>query len=270
MTQLAPPVHDSGYRTGVFTGRAMSYWMTAYRRTWRGSAITSFLTPLLYLGAMGFGLGTLVNRSSGGIDGVPYVLFVAPGVLTATAMQVGAGEATYPVTGAIKWQRQYHAMLAAPLEVADVLLGHLTYIVMRVALAVAAFVVVGLALDVFRTGWIVAGAAMAVLCGAAHAAPVMAFAARLENESGFALFFRLVLIPMFLFAGTFFPVSQLPGWVQPVAWVTPLWHATTATRDLALGTAEWLPVLGHAGYLVLWIVVGTWLALRAFRARLID
>ena len=81
-------------RPGALAGRAFAYWLTAYRRTWLGSAISNFLAPVLYLGAMGIGLGTLVNRS-GGIGGVPYVEFVAPGVLAATAMQTGAGEASY-------------------------------------------------------------------------------------------------------------------------------------------------------------------------------
>src|SRR5947209_11059028 len=106
-------------RPGALAGRAFVYWLAVYRRVWLGSAISSFAAPLLYLGALGFGLGSLVNRSGGGLAGVPYVEFVAPGLLAATAMQTGSGEASYPVMGAIKWQRQYHAMLASPLDTVD-------------------------------------------------------------------------------------------------------------------------------------------------------
>ncbi len=258
-------------RPGALAGRALEYWLVVYRRTWRGSVVLSFLSPLLYLGAMGYGLGALVDASRGGVEGVPYVQFIAPGVLAAAAMQTAVGEATYPVFGAIKWQRTYFAMLASPLGVADLVLGHLGYLLLRVAGAAAVFLAVGAALGAFRSWWAVAAAVVAVLCGAAHAPIVMAFTARLQHEaSGFSLLFRLGLMPMFLFAGTFFPVDQLPPAVRPLAWATPVWHATAAARDLALGRPQWLADAGHVAYLVLWAGVGVWLAVRSMRARLVT
>ena len=113
-------------------------------------------------------------------------------------------------------------------------------------------------------------ALVAVLCGAAHAPAVMAFSAAQENDYYFALLFRFGVLPAFLFAGTFFPVDQLPGWIRPLAWVTPLWHATTASRQLALGTPQWSAIAGHCAYLVLWIVAGVWLAVRVFTRRLVT
>ena len=257
-------------RPGALAGRAFVYWLTVYRRTWLGSAISSFLAPLLYLGAMGFGLGTLVNRSGGGIDGIPYVQFVAPGVLAATAMQTAAGESSYPVMGAVKWQRQYHAMLASPLGPADLVLGHLGFVLVRVALACSAFTLVAALLGALPSPLALVGTLVAVLCGAAHAPVIMAFSARQENDGNFNLLFRFGIIPMFLFAGTFFPISQLPGWVQPVAWATPLWHATTAVRQLTLGQPDWPQIGAHCAYLLLWAAVGLALAVRSFRARLVS
>jgi len=258
-------------RAGRYAGRALEYWLMVYRRTWRGNVVSNFLSPLLYLGAMGFGLGALVDAGRGGPEGVPYVEFIAPGVLVATAMQIGVGEATYPVMGAIRWQRQYHAMIASPLGISDLVLGHLGFLLIRLVTAATAFVLVGALLGAFRSWWVVGSALVAVLCGLAHAAPTMAFTARLQNEStGFNLLFRFVVIPMFLFAGTFFPVDQLPGALQPIAWVTPLWHGTAAARDLALGSPRWLEDAGHVGYLVLWLVVGVRLAVLSMRRRLIE
>jgi lipooligosaccharide transport system permease protein len=257
-------------RSGALAGRAFVYWLTAYRRTWLGSAISSFLAPLLYLGAMGFGLGTLVNRSGGGLGGVPYVEFVAPGVLAATAMQTGAGEASYPVMGAVKWQRQYHAMLAAPLGPVDLVLGHAAFIVLRVALACVTFTAVAALLGALPSPLAVVGALVAVLGGAAYVPVVMAFSARQENDGNFNLLFRFGIIPMFLFAGTFFPVTQLPGWIQPLAWATPLWHSTTAVRQLTLGRPDWLGIAGHCAYLLLWVVVGLALAFRSYRSRMVT
>ena len=266
--QLSALRHDP--RPGALFARAFVYWVTVYRRTWLGTAISSFLAPLLYLGALGFGLGTLVNRSAGGIGGVPYLEFVAPGVLAATAMQTAAIEATYPVMGAIKWQRQYHAMLAAPLGAVDLVLGHAAFIIVRITLACAAFTLVAALLGAFASPLAIVGAAVAVLCGAAHTPVIMAFSARQEDDGNVNLLFRFGIIPMFLFAGTFFPVTQLPGWLQPIAWATPLWHGTSAVRQLALGQPHWPEIAGHVGYLVLWIGVGLALAFRSYRSRLVS
>ena len=258
-------------RPGALAGRVLAYQLTAYRRTWMGSAVSSFLAPLLYLGAMGFGLGSLVDRSGGAsLGGVPYVAFVAPGVLAATAMQTGVGEATFPVMGAIKWQRQYHAMLAAPLGPVDLVLGHAAFIVLRVTFAALAFTLVAGLLGALRSPLAILAVLVAVLCGAAYVPAVMAFAAAQENDYNFALLFRFGVLPMFLFAGTFFPVDQLPGWVQPVAWVTPLWHATTAARQLSLGAPDWLAIAGHCAYLLVWCAVGVLLAVKVFTRRLVT
>jgi lipooligosaccharide transport system permease protein len=205
-----------------------------------------------------------------GVDGVPYVAFVAPGVLAANAMQTAVGEATYPVMGAIKWQRQYHAMLAAPLGVADLFLGHLAFIVLRSVVVVVTFVAVGAGLGAFTSWWVLLAIPVAVLSAAAHAAPVMAYSSRQESDGGFNLLFRFGVIPMFLFAGTFFPVSQLPVLIRALAYATPLWHATQLCRELSLGGASLLGAAGHVGYLMLWLVAGTWLALSGLSRRLIE
>jgi lipooligosaccharide transport system permease protein len=257
-------------RPGAFWRRCLTYWLTSYRRTWRGSVVSGFLAPLLYLGSIGFGLGALVDKGGApAIEGVPYLAFVAPGVLAATAMQTAVGEATYPVMGAVKWQRQYHAMLAAPLGTVDLVLGHLAFILIRAAIASAFFVAVGAALGAFTSPWAVLGILVGVLCAAAHAAPVMAFSARQDNDGAFNLVFRFGVIPMFLFAGTFFPIDQLPPLIQPLAWATPLWHATNLTRDLCLERVELLPALGSTAYLCAWAGIGIWLAGRSFRSRLV-
>jgi lipooligosaccharide transport system permease protein len=161
-------------------------------------------------------------------------------------------------------------MLATPLGIADLVLGHLGYLLIRVVVASAAFLLVGALLGAFASWWALLAGLVAVLCGLAHAAPVMAFSGRLQNEAGYNLLFRFVVIPMFLFAGTFFPVDQLPAAVRPLAWVTPLWHGTAAARDLALARPDWLAVAGHVAYLLVWLVAGLWLAVRSFRWRLIE
>jgi lipooligosaccharide transport system permease protein len=245
------------------------HMMRAYRRIWLGSAISNFLTPLMYLGGMGFGLGLLVDQASGGIGGVPYVAFVAPGVLAATAVQVAAGETTFPVMAAIKWIRTYHGMLATPLRVREIVVGTQVYVLLRVTLASAVFLLVAVALGAVRSWWALASLPLAVLGGMSFATCSYAFSARLINERGLTLLFRFVVMPMILFSGTFFPITQLPGWLQPVAWATPLWHAVDACRALTLGTATLGGVLGHVGYLLVWLVVGQVLSVRVLRRRMV-
>ena len=113
--------------------RVFEYWLLQYRRVWRGTAITSVVNPVFYLGALGVGLGTLVNKSAGASLGVSYIDFVAPGMLAATAMTIASGEASWPVMGSIKWTRQYFAMLATPIGTRDIVLGHQLWMTVRVA-----------------------------------------------------------------------------------------------------------------------------------------
>ena len=252
-------------------GRSLESWLRFYRGTWKSSLISGFLSPLLYLGSLGFGLGSLIDSGGrGGLDGVPYAVFVAPGVMAATAMQAAVGESTYPVMGAILWQRQYHAMLATPLGVPDVVLGHLAFIALRLLIVSTVFAGIGAGLGAFRSAWLLAAVPICVLCGLAHAPVMMAFAARQPDDSGFSLIFRFVLVPMFLFAGTFFPVDQLPAGLRPVAWLTPLWHATESIRGLLFGRAGVLSTAGHLAYLLLWVLAGYALALRSYRRRLVQ
>jgi lipooligosaccharide transport system permease protein len=249
--------------------RALRFWAYQYKRTWRSSVTASFLFPVLYLAAMGVGLGTLVDRHVHLVSGVSYLVFVGPGVLAATAMQIGANEATYPVMGAIKWDRTYFAMLATPLGVLDVLRGHLGWIGVRLTAMAGVFLAVLAAFGVVRSGWAVLALPAAVLTGMSFAAPVAAFAATQERDVGFAAIYRFALIPLFLFSGTFFPVSALPGWLVPVAYATPLYHGVALCRGLVLGSGPLWELLGDVAYLVTLSGVGFGLAARTYRRRLV-
>jgi lipooligosaccharide transport system permease protein len=249
--------------------RSYSYWSYQYKRIWRSSITTSFLYPLLYLAAMGVGLGSLIDKHVHHVGGFGYLDYVAPGLLAATAMQIGANEAMYPVMGAIKWYRSYFAMLATPIRVIDVLRGHLAWIATRVALVSAIYLVVIAAFGVIHSPLAVLALPAAVAAGMAFAAPIAAFAATQDKDVGFTTIYRFVLVPLFLFSGTFFPVAELPGWLQPVAYATPLYHGVSLCRGLVLGTAGLWPAVGDAAYLVAVAVVGYRLARTTFTKRLV-
>lgn len=267
---VAARAHAAGGPAMVL--RAFGYWMAQYRRVWRGTAISTVLEPVGFLAAMGLGLGVLVDNGTGtaNLPGSGYLEFIAPGLLAATAMQSASFESTYPVMGAIKWNKQYHAMLATPLRVRELLAGHLLFAAFRFTISVSVFLVVIAAFGAVESPWAVLCVPVGVLTGLAFAAPIFGFAAMQENDSGFAMLFRFGIAPMFLFSGTFFPISQLPDWLEPVAWATPLWHGVDLCRDLTLGHPSLGASAVHVSYLTIWVVGGFVLALRAFQRRLVT
>jgi lipooligosaccharide transport system permease protein len=249
--------------------RSFEYWMHSSKHAWRTSLLSSMLNPALYLAALGVGLGALVDRADpGGLGGVAYLTFVAPGLLAATAMQTAAGEAGQPVRAAAQWTKAYDAMLATPLDVRDVLHGHLLWILFRVGATCAIYAGVIAAFGAFQSPWALLALPVAVLTGMAFAAPIAAFAVTQDRDLGFAVLSRFVIVPMFMFSGTFFPIDELPRAVELIAYVTPLWHGVDLARALSLGTAGVGSGLAHAGYLGLWVLAGTAVAAITFRRRL--
>jgi lipooligosaccharide transport system permease protein len=259
-----------GGRTRPLWVRSLGYWAYQYKRTWRSSLSSSALEPLLYLAAMGVGLGTLVDRHVHHVQGVSYLAFVGPGLLASAAMQVGVSEATYPVMGAIKWTKTYLAMLATPLRVVDVLRGHVAWIVVRLALASGIFLGALAASGLARSWEAVLAFPAGILTGLACCVPIVAFAATRENDVAFSVVYRFGVVPLFLFSGVFFPITMLPGWLQPVAWATPLFHGVALCRALVLGDASLGTSVVHAAYLAALTVAGYGLARVTFRRRLVQ
>jgi lipooligosaccharide transport system permease protein len=253
----------------LLTIRALRCWLVVYRRIWRSSIASSFLGPLFYLGAMGFGLGSLVNaHGTARLGGVPYLQFVAPAILASQAMTTAMGESTFPVFGSVKWNKIYIAAQATPLRPADIYRGHLLFNTLRIAMNSAVFLVVLAAFGAVRSPWIIFGLPAATLTGLAFAAPVAAWAVTLEMETSFNYVLRFGMLPLMLFSATFFPLSQLPGWLRPVAYATPLWHGVELCRGLSLGTLTMGAAAIHVGYLAALAVIGIWAGGRTYRRRL--
>ncbi|HET7280453.1 MAG TPA: ABC transporter permease [Dermatophilaceae bacterium] len=246
------------------------YFVAVYRRTWRGSIIGRFLSPLLFLLSMGVGLGSLVDRQAGGVGGTSYLHFVVPAIVATQAMWVANGESTYQVLGYIKWNMGYHAMLATPLAVTDVLLGHLLTVAGHLVVATSIFMGVAALFGGFGSWWALLCLPVAVLTGMAFTVPIFAFTARQEGDDGFNILYRWVMTPLMLFSGTFFPVTQLPSWMQPLAWVTPLWHGVEASRMASMGAVSWGALAVHLLVLCAFIAVGWVLAVMSFRRRLVP
>jgi lipooligosaccharide transport system permease protein len=243
-----------------------------YRRNWRATAVSSILQPLMFLLAFGVGFGSLVQGSGGvaaATGGADYLVWLAPALLAVSAVQTAAFESSYPVLSGFKWNRVFHAMTAGPVSPGQVALGLIAWLALKIAGTGAVYVGVIAVFGGVASPGIVVSLLAAVLTGAAVAALVTAFSATLDNEgTAFSVLFRFVVIPMTLFSGTFFPVDRLPGWVQPVAWVSPLWHGTEIARAAALERWQPLAALGHTAYLLALLVLGAVLAARLFTRRL--
>jgi lipooligosaccharide transport system permease protein len=254
---------------GWYPLRAVRVWLTVYRRIWRSTVYSSVLGPLFYLGAMGFGLGSLIDRHvSGGVGGVPYLSFVAPAILALQAMQSAMQESTFPVFGAIKWDHRYVAAQATPLRPVDILRGHMLFIVMRLTVNSAIFLAVAAAFGAVRSPWAILALPAAVATGLAFAAPTAAWAVTVRREVAFIYVLRFAITPLMLFSGTFFPLSQLPAWVRPVAYATPLWHGVALCRALMLGALDAGSMAIHVAYLAALASLGLWAGARSYTRRL--
>ena len=264
MTALARP---SSTVARVFEHRYLSY-----RRTFRASIFSSFMSPVLFLAAMGLGLGTYVDQAGGAtLDGVSYLAFLAPGLLAATAMQSAAFEATFPIMNGLVWSRVFHAMHATPISPRDIALGNLLWMVARLTMISAVFTFVIVLFGAAASWQIVLAIPAAILTGMAFAGPIAAFAATQSTPNRFATIFRFGITPLFLLSGTFYPIENLPALLQPVAWLTPLYHGVALTRGLSLGTAGEEPILMalHLGVLLAFTIGGALATIWTIQRRMV-
>jgi lipooligosaccharide transport system permease protein len=259
-------------RPGSTIGLVFEHRLMAYRRTFRSTIFTSFVTPALFLAAMGLGLGSYVDSGdSAALGGVSYLAFLAPGLLAASTMQSASFEATFPLMSGLLWSRIFHAMYASPISPRDIALGNLVFIAARLTLISIVFTFVMVLFGAATSALVVLAIPAAVLTGMAFAAPIAAFSATQKTPNKFSALFRFVITPLFLFSGTFFPVSSLPPVLQTVAWFTPLYHGVALTRGLSLGTISDDPVAAIVDvvFLSAFVIVGTVLAIRTIQARLV-
>jgi lipooligosaccharide transport system permease protein len=243
-----------------------------YRRTWRGSIFGNFAQPVLFLVAMGIGLGSYVDAGGGdaALGGVPYLQWLAPALLVSTVMQGSVFEATFPILAGFHWVRRFHAMYATPLSPYAIAFGQLAWITTRATLVGAIFAVVIVLFGAAATPGIALTVPVGTLTALAFAGPIAAYMSTQRDTSSFNSIWRFGITPLFLFSGTFFPITTLPEPLQLVAWILPLWHGVDLGRALALGTAGEQPLLmlAHLVILLAFAITGLLLTFRAFRRRL--
>lgn len=252
--------------------RSVEAELIAYRRTWRGTVISSFVNPIFFLSAMGLGLGTLVDRGEASLS-VPYLTFVATGLMAANAMQAGAGDGAFPVMAGIKWRKEFHAIITTPMSPVDIVIGRTVWGVIRLTFMLLVFTVIAGLFGALDIGTALLAIPPAVLTGIAFTTVVTAFTATQEDSTSLTTLFRFGITPLFLFSGTFFPIANLPGFLQWFAYATPLFHGVELVRKIALpgiGTdlVTTIPIWVHFAYLIAMAAVGLVLAARILDRRL--
>jgi lipooligosaccharide transport system permease protein len=248
--------------------RVVEREMRVFARLWRSAVFSTFLAPVLFLAAMGLGLGGLVDEHSGNVAGLSYLDFVAPGLLVASAMQIAANESMWPVLGAVKWVKNFFATVATAITPGELVLGYVIWITLRAVLGSAVFLLVAALMGAVPSAWGVLAIPASALCAAAFCAPLTAYSVGLESDLAFPVIMRVGVLPLFLFSGTFFPISQLPGWMQVFAVFSPLWHGVELARDATTGTLDFWADVAHVLVLVACLGAGLLWGRRAFARRL--
>lgn len=231
--------------------------------------VTGIGSPLLYLLGLGFGLGVLVDQGAG-IEGVSYLTFVAPALVMASVMQVSAQENTFGVFGGFKWSNTFTAMRLTPVTPGQMAVGYQASVLVRASIMLGFYLIALLIFGIGRPLGVLLLLPIGVLLSVAVGFSVMAWVATQKDDRGQLSFVeRFVIVPLTLFSGTYFPLDTLPGYLQPIGWISPLWHAAELGRAALYGAPLSLAMGAvHVGYLVLVAVVAALLSIRTFRRRL--
>lgn len=245
--------------------KSMSKWRTII-------AAVDIGNPFFYLIAIGIGIGVLVEQGSGtsGTNGIKYIAFIAPALLANTAITGIMDETIFPTIEGFKWRKLFFAQNATPITGRQIAIGVYLAALCRAIFSVTVYYILLLAFDVVNFGISILLMPIAVLGGGAFGALMLFAAAKIEKEDQFFnILGRLVIMPMFLFSGTFFPLSSMPIYLQPIGWISPLWHATELGREAAFdyGISSTMVAL-HLTFLFTLLAVGLTLATRQFERRL--
>ena len=278
MTAPSPAVDTLDRAALAAKSRRWGFWYVAEHRirTVRPYLATMgvliFGTPLLYLLAFGVGLGTLVTGNQGpqGVDGVSYLQFVAPALLVMAAVSVSGEEFMFGILLGFKWNPIFVGMNAAPLTGRQIIDGTFLWSAIRMIVTVVVYFAIVFAFGGISGPWAWLTVPVAVLGGLSFSL-IAAYSATITEDKGqFAILQRVVILPLTLFSGTFFPLTQLPIFLQWIGWLSPIWHGSELARQISYGPTEplWLTLV-HVVYLLVLTIAGWQLCVR-FAVRRLD
>lgn len=238
--------------------------MAVFRKIWFSNIMFNFIEPLLYLTAMGYGLGTFVQD----INGLTYLQYIAPGMVASSAMFAASFECTYGSFIRLHYQKTFHAMLAGPVTVRDIVAGDILYATFKSMLFGVVILIVITALGQVQSWWALLIPLFLVVPGLTFSLLAICYTGVTDNIDKFNYYITLFLTPSYLFSGVFFPINSMPGWAQVLAWFNPIYHSVEVCRAMALGNIN-PGLLVHAGVLLAITIVLMPLAIRLMTKRLI-
>lgn len=268
---LASPItlRAAFHKPNVDPKAALHIWernVRDYGHSWKLNLLPNFFEPFFYLLAIGFGLGRFVET----IAGVEYARFIAPGLAATSAMYGSSFDVTFNVFVKLHFDRIYDAITVTPLSPEDIVLGELYWGITRSLLYGVPFVLIAALFGLIESWSILLIPVAIAAIGFCFSMIGLAFTAFVPIIDMYSFYFTLFVTPMFLFSGIFFPIATLPGWAQPVAWFSPLFHAAALCRELfgVFGTN----LTAAAGHLLWLVALGALLfpvPLNVFRHRLV-
>jgi lipooligosaccharide transport system permease protein len=268
--------HDERTRRGMRYGawyvaeyrlRHMTKWLTAI-------IVVSFGNPIIYLLAIGIGVGSLVDANTGGegVNGVSYLTFLAPALLATASIQAAMDETSFPTLEGFVWNKSFFGMNSTQLTGGQIVDGVMIAAFVRSILTSGAYLII---LWIFGA---VSWQAMPLLflvasfAGLSFGALMLAATSFVKEDDGFfAIVSRFIVAPMFLFSGTFYPLEQMPIFLQWIGWISPLWHSTNLSRALSFGleVPGWLQLI-HVAFLAVSLIAGLIIGRKQFERRLLK
>jgi len=250
-----------------YSGRSRAIMERAYiafkSSTWM-IVVSGFVEPVLFLLSFGYGLKDLVGDITVAGQPIGYVAFITPALLATSAMNGAIYDSTMNVYFKLKHDRIYHGMLATSLGPMDVALGEISWALLRGLSYAIGFMAIVTPLGLIPSMWGILAIPAAVLIAFGFASFGMAVTSYMKSWQQLEIV-NVVLLPMFLFSGSFYPLSVFPEWLQTVIRLFPLAHAIDLVRGLTLGNVSWA-LLGHAMYFVVMIVVGLFFTTKRLNA----
>ena len=261
-TAIHPPVSMS---------RALKLFhrnLLAYKHYWI-AFISGFFEPLFYLVAVGYGVGQFVERIPYGEARLEYAVFLAPGLLAAATLNGAVFDGFFSPYFKLNWMKTYEGIVTTPVGIPDIAVGEILWALMRGTIYAAGFLIVMLSLGLVRSAWALLALPAVMLSGAALSSGAMVLTGVTKEISSLEKVMTLVVFPLFLFSGTFFPASLYPNVLRPVVMATPLFHSASLLRDLTTGEVA-ARTLWSAVYLSGMVLVAGSVAVRLMRRRLIS
>lgn len=242
--------------------------LLAYKHHWI-AFVTGFFEPLFYLVGVGFGVGQFVGDLQFAGRAIPYEVFLAPGLLAASTLNAAIFDGFFSPFFKLNWMKTYDGILTTPLSIPDIALGEVLWALSRGTIYGIGFLIVMLALGLIESYWGLLALPAVMLSSGALSAGAMILTGLAKQISSIEKVLTLIVFPLFLFSGTFFPISLYPGYLQPVVQATPLYHSAALLRSLTTG-AVGPGTLWHVAYLVALLVLASAIATRLMRRRLVS